>query len=203
MAIGRWRSFQSMDDLALGKAGIEQIRAADNMGDAHFNFIHRTGQMVAPDAIRPLEDKLTGRMVAVALLQTLNQVVKLIGGIGQAQSPGGRFVPTQGRMHATKAVVAAAWVAGKDFTPTTVAGVDIQLFKGCLVESVPLGLEDNAMPLEAKAFQGVQYSIRRPRYDTGWIDIIDANPPFSLMGAGVQIGGGGGDQRAEVKRPIR
>src|SRR5450830_1516465 len=65
---------------------------------------------------------------------------------------------------------------------------------------MPLALSDQfTLPLEAIAFQGMENRCLGAGLFTGWVEVFHAHQPAAVIGAGIEVGGEGGNQRAEMQ----
>lgn len=178
--------------------GVEQVHAADDVGDLLGFVIDRDGELVGPKAIAAAEDEVPGGGPEIFGKGAGKTVGEGEWGVGDAKAKGVR----RGRAGAGAAFAIVA--ASRDFAGAT-AGVGVaggeQLGKGGGVERAALALvDDRFVPMEGVGFQLAQDNLVHAGEAAACVDIFHADEPFSAMMPGVEETGDGGDETAKVER---
>jgi len=75
----------------------------------------------------------------------------------------------------------------------------LELFQGCNVYVVALALiYDITVPVQAEAFQGAENSLCATGYNTGRVEVLDADQPATTVVSRIEIASDGSQKRAQM-----
>lgn len=185
----------------LTRGVVEEIGAADDVGDALSGIVDDDGELVGEIAVGAEEDEVACVAGDVLSEGAAGAVVEGDGAGRDEKAPG--------------AGQAAGWEAGAAGAGIgTVAGsfagagagvdeaVSNEAIEGVAIEVFAAALEDDLfVGVEAEAGEGAEDGGGPLGAAAGLVDIFEADEPGAGVGAGVEPGGDGGDEGSHVQRP--
>lgn len=190
---------------------LNQIGAADDLGDPLKVVIDHHRQVVGKQSVATVDNKIFSRQRLVGDQRAAQAVGELQNRMGLAQTQRGVFRP--------QPKVAAVTIIDPAYGVDTRAGAGAVVAQPLLAQPgqrlavgfVPLRLPEYlAVPVQTVVVELAQDGVGGPGDFARRVDIFNTNAPDTLVRAGLQVAAERGDQRAEVefaggegaKRPI-
>lgn len=187
------------EDLAGGV--VEEVGAADDVGDALIGIVNDDGELVGEVAVGAEEDEVADLVRDVLGEGAVGAVVEGDGNGRNEKAPGAGLA-ARGDAGAAGAgirgvadlLAGAGAGVGEAVAGEAVEGVSVEVFATALIDDLFVGGE-------AVAIEGAEDGGGPLGAAARLVNVLNADEPGAAVGTGVEPGGYCGDERAHVERP--
>ena len=185
----------------LPRSAEQQIGAAHDVSDALRGIVDNYGELVRENSVLTFNyyiAKLRRAEATVSLYYIVKKHHDIGGYLKTRRSGDSRACWSIAACSRITGVIVVRPLAAR---ATTLEGMTrrLELFQGCDVYVVTLALiYDITVPVQAEAFQSAENSVCATGYNTGRVEVLDADQPATTVVSRIEIASDGSQKRAQM-----
>ena len=206
--ITRPRQGEQILEIDLTGCGIQEIRAAHNVGHALFRIIHDHGELVCKNAVGAIQHEIPDVCLEILRNAPLQGVVKTYACAGSVDPQcacflsGRQAAPADARVHRP---LDSRDAGIRDLAPAAGARINKAVLPQFMQRRmIGVGMralaDDVPVPVHPASVERAQNLVGRTRHDARVIDILDPHEPIAAATLRFYITAERGDERADMER---